>query len=214
MYRPTFLVIGEENDELNDMESKKIQLLKEGIHKNKHVFLFVFMNTCGPCIQTKPEWDSTKDMLEKKFGNRDDFMIARLNYKFFNELGNQAGNEPSGFPTLRYVKNKGAQEYEDSGFHDRSTDSFLKWMTSKIEKDGKSSKSRKSSNKSSNNSSKKSFKKSSKKSSKKTRKNSLSSLFQIGGKWSTKYKKSINCKKPKGFSQRQHCKYGRKNWKK
>ena len=26
-------------------------------------------------------------------------------------------------------------------------------------------------------------------------------------KWSTKYKKSINCRKPKGFSQKQHCKY-------
>ena len=31
-----------------------------------------------------------------------------------------------------------------------------------------------------------------------------------GGKWSLKYKKSINCSKPKGFSQKQHCKYGRK----
>ncbi len=30
-----------------------------------------------------------------------------------------------------------------------------------------------------------------------------------GGKWSMKYKKSINCSRPKGFSQRQHCKYGR-----
>lgn len=28
--------------------------------------------------------------------------------------------------------------------------------------------------------------------------------------WSNKYKKSINCKRPKGFSQRQYCKYGRK----
>ncbi len=28
--------------------------------------------------------------------------------------------------------------------------------------------------------------------------------------WSTKYKRSINCKKPKGFSQKQYCKYGRK----
>ncbi len=33
-----------------------------------------------------------------------------------------------------------------------------------------------------------------------------------GGKWSLKYKRSINCKRPKGFSQRQHCKYGRKGW--
>ena len=31
-----------------------------------------------------------------------------------------------------------------------------------------------------------------------------------GGKWSLKYKRSINCRHPKGFSQRQHCKYGRK----
>jgi len=28
-----------------------------------------------------------------------------------------------------------------------------------------------------------------------------------GGKWSLKYKRSINCKRPKGFSQKQYCKY-------
>ena len=28
-------------------------------------------------------------------------------------------------------------------------------------------------------------------------------------KWSIKYKKSINCRRPKGFSQRQYCKYGK-----
>jgi hypothetical protein len=32
---------------------------------------------------------------------------------------------------------------------------------------------------------------------------------RIGGKWSRKYKKSIDCKNPKGFSQKQYCKYGR-----
>jgi hypothetical protein len=36
------------------------------------------------------------------------------------------------------------------------------------------------------------------------------SLKFRGGKWSAKYKRSIDCKRPKGFSQRQHCKYGRK----
>ena len=35
---------------------------------------------------------------------------------------------------------------------------------------------------------------------------------KMGGKWSIKYKKSINCNRPKGFSQKQHCKYGRKNY--
>ena len=33
-------------------------------------------------------------------------------------------------------------------------------------------------------------------------------------KWSMKYKKSINCNRPKGFSQKQYCKYGRKTHKK
>ena len=28
-------------------------------------------------------------------------------------------------------------------------------------------------------------------------------------KWSRKYKLSINCRRPHGFSQRQYCKYGR-----
>lgn len=28
--------------------------------------------------------------------------------------------------------------------------------------------------------------------------------------WSIKYKRSINCNRPKGFSQKQFCKYGKK----
>lgn len=32
-----------------------------------------------------------------------------------------------------------------------------------------------------------------------------------GNKWSMKYKRSISCKRPRGFSQRQYCKYGRKS---
>lgn len=39
----------------------------------------------------------------------------------------------------------------------------------------------------------------------KTRKNKSK-----GGKWSLKYKRSINCNRPKGFSQTQYCKYSRK----
>ena len=34
---------------------------------------------------------------------------------------------------------------------------------------------------------------------------------RISRKWSMKYKKGINCNRPKGFSQKQHCKYGRRN---
>lgn len=37
-----------------------------------------------------------------------------------------------------------------------------------------------------------------------------SSLKKSPRKWSDKYKKKINCKNPKGFSQKQYCLYGRK----
>ena len=38
----------------------------------------------------------------------------------------------------------------------------------------------------------------------------MSNEFGRSRRWSTKYKRSINCKKPKGFSQKQYCTYGRK----
>ena len=34
-------------------------------------------------------------------------------------------------------------------------------------------------------------------------------FLQKKRKWSMKYKKSIHCKSPKGFSQKQYCKYGK-----
>uniref|UniRef100_A0A6C0HC14 DUF5872 domain-containing protein n=1 Tax=viral metagenome TaxID=1070528 RepID=A0A6C0HC14_9ZZZZ len=45
-------------------------------------------------------------------------------------------------------------------------------------------------------------------------KNNRTTNVKKGGKWTMKYKKSINCKNPKGFSQKQYCKYGRKKQKK
>lgn len=45
----------------------------------------------------------------------------------------------------------------------------------------------------------------------KTRKNGIKNCVKNGGKWSLKYKRSINCSRPKGFSQKQYCKYSRKS---
>ncbi len=41
------------------------------------------------------------------------------------------------------------------------------------------------------------------------RKKRVTKKNKKGGKWSRKYKKSINCRRPKGFSQKQYCKFGR-----
>ena len=203
-----FLIIGDKSDTLNEEEQMHIQQLREGIQHKKKVFLFTFMNTCGPCINTKPNWDNTVHQLNKKYSDSDDFLVARVNYKFLDQLGN-TGPEPSGYPSMRYISD-GVEEYEDSGLpsSDRSTESFVEWITSKIEKEQHKAKRHPFSKLSNNKSSKKSSKASSRKRSSMILGGTRRRRRFIGGKWSIKYKKSINCRNPKGFSQKQHCKYG------
>ena len=182
-----FIVIGEnQNDPQQD-----IDMLNRELDDGKHIFLFTYLDGCGPCKQTTPKWDSMKD----KIKNKNDVVVVRLNSKLFPLL-KKMGSEPAGYPSIRYVSKNGVEEYEDctgSGVKDRSTESFLRWIQHKT---GSSSSSHKRSPHS-----------------KRTRRHKRT-RSQRGGKWTLKYKKSINCKKPKGFSQRQHCKYGRRKWKK
>jgi hypothetical protein len=165
-----FVIIGE-----NETENKEelIQKINNVINNDKDLFLFTYMDGCGPCNNTKPEWDNLKDRIKDK----KDIVTLRINKDLFPLLKNM-GSEPMGYPSLRHVSKNGVEEFEDwqspSGVKDRSTSSFVEWIEDKISK-------------------KKGVKK------------------QRGGKWSIKYKKSINCRRPKGFSQRQHCKYGRKH---
>jgi hypothetical protein len=170
------LIIPDNNNGTNQPMIDEInKLLKNG----KNVFLFTYMNGCGPCNSTIPEWDkiSTSDKLKDHLKHDDDVVTVRINKDLFPLLQNM-GSEPGGFPSLRHVTKNQVEEFEDwkpsdGSMRDRSTDSFVDWIEDKI-------------------SEKKGVKK------------------QKGGKWSLKYKRSINCKRPKGFSQRQHCKYGRK----
>ena len=157
------------------------------VNSGKHIFLFLFLEDCNPCNATKPKWANMKKYLKKEHLKNDDIVIAQINQKLFNNL-NGVGSEPMGYPSLRYIKSPSVEEYEDCNISnkDRSSESFAEWIKSKVgEKNMDSGKI--------------------KHGGRKTKRR--------GGKWSLKYKKSINCKRPKGFSQRQHCKYGRKTWK-
>ncbi len=167
------LIIEDNND---DEKKQIIDEINNLINDNKNVFLFTYMDGCGPCNSTIPEWDniSKSEKLKDDIKYSDDVVTVRINKDLFPLLENM-GSEPGGFPSLRHVTKDQVEEFEDwdSPIKDRSTDSFVEWIQDKISK-------------------KKDVKK------------------QKGGKWSLKYKRSINCKRPRGFSQRQHCKYGRK----
>jgi len=188
------------NDEnIDDKINKQplTELLSNYIHDNKQVFILIYMDGCGPCNETRPEWKKIKNVL-KKYKNNKDIIIVDIEHQLLDKVKNN-NISPAGFPAIKYISNGGKtiKDYDDVDTKDekRTIGSFVQWIEGELKKNhnqkgGKKSKTKKNkSNKSNNNKNKK-------------------------HKWSMKYKKSINCKRPKGFSQKQFCKYNKMNKKK
>ena len=140
-------------DELNKLNS----YIKDD---KKHIFLLIFMNGCAPCEATKPHWLKIEEKIGEKNKNNEDVIIADLEQSLLNSLKGLP-KQPSGFPTMYYIKN-GGKTCED--FNSRDIDSFIKWIESKTENKKGGSKKTKTNkkNKKHNKKSKKSNKKSKK----------------------------------------------------
>jgi hypothetical protein len=163
-----------------DPTTKNTDLYNKYINQGKDAFVLYYMEGCGPCNATRPEWKKIENVLENKYKNNDNIIICDIDQDCLKDI-DYVPSQPSGFPTMVYLnKTKNIYEnYEDSRVKnkDRSVDSFIEWIKEKVpssQNGGKTKKRRR---------------------------------------WSLKYKRSINCKRPRGFSQRQHCKYGRKKTK-
>ena len=212
----------ENNDEKEKYTQEElIDFLKEGHKKGHHCFVLIYLVGCGPCNMTKPEWK--KVAKEFDYHNHDKGMvIVDIDQNNLDKIHSVIGKySVSGFPTMLHIHNNKISSYEDSKVKNknRSADSFREWISEYVGVNNTNNNT-KLKNNSMNNRSKiseeslfSSFKfkplsssNSSRKSNKKHKQHK-----QRGGKWSLKYKRSINCKHPKGFSQKQHCKYGRKH---
>jgi thiol-disulfide isomerase/thioredoxin len=189
MNNSKFLHIDTKNSEEKDETGKKhIQVLNDSIKDGKTVFLLIYMEGCGPCNATRPEWKKLENVLKDDVLSKD-VLIVDMDKDLLEKVSN-VGNSPKGFPTIRYISNKDSEDFEDSELSNedknRNVDSFVKWIELKSKKGGKGGKRR-----------------------------TVSKRMKRGkrrmsaGKWSRKYKKSINCNRPKGFSQKQYCKYSR-----
>jgi hypothetical protein len=158
------------------------------------------MEGCGPCNATKPEWAKLKNVMSyiKRLNN---IAIVEIDQLLSNKIEGQTS--PSGFPTMRFITNGGktVENFEDSNIKnkERTVDCFVDWIKSKT-----NDQHIKSHNKNIHKNTHKNIHKY-------THKRNTRHNFKHlrGGKWSQKYKDSINCKRPRGFSQKQHCKYGR-----
>ncbi len=165
-----FLQINNENDALE---------LNNSIKANKQVFLLIYMEGCGPCNETLPEWKKIENVLNEKTNQPkyNNIVVAEMEQANLDKL-TFIKDSIKGFPSMKYISNKGSlqEDFEDSNIKNkkREIDAFIEWIDSKI-KEAKG---------------------------------------QKGGKWSRKYKRSINCRRPRGFSQKNYCKYGRKTNKK
>ena len=165
-------------------------------NKKNKIFILFYMEGCGPCNQTRPEWSKLKNVLSRNILNREDVIIVSIDKDLFGKLKN-IKREPNSFPNIRFISEAGGidEEYENSDISskDRKIDSFVEWIKVKSGEH----------NVTKSEDHDKRYTKRYSKSHNKTRK-------IYGGKWSAKYKRSINCNRPKGFSQKQYCKYGRK----
>lgn len=114
--------------------SSKKNIIDDLIKQKKHVFLIIYMEGCGPCNAARPEWSKMAHTLQKQYANNKDIVVIDLNKDLLPLIKNVG--DVSGFPTMKYITNKGhtIESYEDSGIKnkDRSADSFINWVESKV----------------------------------------------------------------------------------
>ena len=185
----------------SDLSTKNIEEIDKYIEEGKDVFILIYMEGCGPCMATRPEWAKIKDALEQKYNSNNNIVVADVDKNLLDSL--KYIGDIDGFPTMKYISKNGqfVESYENAPILDkeRNIKSFVNWIESKIsgtQKGGYSSP-------------QKLLKRLSRNYRTQKNKKKRTHLYKKGGKWSLKYKRSINCKAPKGFSQKQYCK--RKN---
>jgi hypothetical protein len=179
---------------------KDVNQIEKHIKKGNNVFILIYMEGCGPCNATRPEWDKLESALQDQYATNDKLVVIDVNKDYLSSI-NPLG-PIDGFPTIKYAGNYGKiiENYENSPIKkkDRSIDSFINWIENKINTVISTTPT---------NSAKNVYHRlaHTKKYRHKSYRKKRHSIR--GGKWSRKYKSSINCKKPKGFSQKQYCKY-------
>ena len=173
-----------------DSELEKLNQIDNEINKGTPIYILIFMEGCSPCNMVRPEWKKLENIFDH---DSNEAIIAEVNKDILSKYSSKL-TMPSSFPTIMSINGKNKEDFHNSNIKDtnktRNIDNFVEWINSSMKK--------------------KMRRHIINKSKRKKRKPKKPSNSKRGGKWTKKYKKTINCKRPKGFSQRQYCKYGRK----
>ena len=119
-----------------DPTTNNINLFDDYVSQDKHVFVLIYLEGCGPCNATRPEWKKIENVLKDKYKSNDDLIVIDVDQELLKKM-TKLKQEPKGFPTMLYITNKGetTEEYneEDSNIA-RKVESFEKWIDSKMKK--------------------------------------------------------------------------------
>jgi len=111
-------------------EGEQIEELNSIIkgHNNK-VFILYYMEGCGPCNATKPEWAKLKNVMSH-IKNLNNIAIVDIDQLLSDKIKGQ--HSPSGFPTMRFITDGGktVENFEDSNIKnkERTVDCFVDWI--------------------------------------------------------------------------------------
>ena len=99
---------------------------------NNKVFILIYMEGCGPCMVTRPEWEKLKNVLHQNFLNRKDIIIVDIDRNVVDNV-KYIKSKPNSFPTIRFITNNGnsVENYEDSDIKEEGKykiDSFVEWI--------------------------------------------------------------------------------------
>jgi len=122
-----------------DGTNKNMDEFNSYVDKNNyHIFVLFFMDGCGPCEMTRPEWKKIEDILDDKIKNNGDIVIADINQEVLQDPNlkiNYLNNKHisiNGFPTIHYIFKNGNIVDEFDG--QRNAESFKQWIVDKTSK--------------------------------------------------------------------------------
>jgi hypothetical protein len=105
-------------------------LLDKYVADGKCVFVLIYMDGCGPCNATRPEWAKLKHTLSAKYKYNNNVIIADVNSDALE--GIKHIQNIRGFPTMRMICKKGQlKEDFEQGKHlnkTRTADAFIEWI--------------------------------------------------------------------------------------
>ena len=108
-------------------KTNNASLFNQYVEQGKQIFVIFYMEGCGPCNMTRPEWKKIENILSSTDTNSN-IVVVDIDQEVLGEL-KYLQSKPVGFPTMRYIANKGKTSEDYNG--ERNIDAFMKWIQSK-----------------------------------------------------------------------------------